>query len=341
MADVVIGAGRRGRHRARAGLPLLAARADAGRARGPTCARCTSCTRRSPTRHARRAARRRGRRAARRHGRLRACGFHCHQWEAGLPACYAGGSGPGGAAAPSWPRSAPTPTCSAHEAASPDVRGGGGGAAGRGRRPPHHRPVRPHGALEEHRAGHAGLRGAAARPPRVARRGGARGAGLPVAAGAGRVSRLRRRRRAHGRADQPRLGHGRRWTPILLSRRGRPGPLAGRARPLSDVLLVNPVRDGLNLVAKEGPLLNDVRRGARALARGRRLGGAALAAAGRSASTPSTSPARPTPCTGADDGPAERARRAGALRAAVRARTAADWWADQLAAAAAAAPAQD
>jgi len=31
--------------------------------------------------------------------------------------------------------------------------------------------------------------------------------------------------------------------------------------------------------------------------------------------------------------PAERARRAGALRAAVRGRTSADWWADQLAAA--------
>ncbi len=53
-------------------------------------------------------------------------------------------------------------------------------------------------------------------------------------------------------------GRGRRddgWTPIvLLVEDDRARSLA--ALTLSDVLLVNPVRDGLNLVAKEGPLLN-------------------------------------------------------------------------------------
>ncbi len=45
------------------------------------------------------------------------------------------------------------------------------------------------------------------------------------------------------------------WTPILLHvEDDRPRSLA--ALTISDVLLVNPVRDGLNLVAKEGALLN-------------------------------------------------------------------------------------
>ena len=46
------------------------------------------------------------------------------------------------------------------------------------------------------------------------------------------------------------------WTPIALhTDDDRARSLA--ALRISDVLLVNPVRDGLNLVAKEGPLLND------------------------------------------------------------------------------------
>jgi trehalose 6-phosphate synthase len=46
------------------------------------------------------------------------------------------------------------------------------------------------------------------------------------------------------------------WTPILLSSRDDyPGSLAGYR--LADVLLVNPIRDGMNLVAKEGPILSD------------------------------------------------------------------------------------
>jgi len=46
------------------------------------------------------------------------------------------------------------------------------------------------------------------------------------------------------------------WTPILLSSRDDyPKSLAGYR--LADVLLVNPIRDGMNLVAKEGPILSD------------------------------------------------------------------------------------
>jgi trehalose 6-phosphate synthase len=46
------------------------------------------------------------------------------------------------------------------------------------------------------------------------------------------------------------------WTPILLSSRDDYArSLAGYR--LADVLLVNPIRDGMNLVAKEGPILSD------------------------------------------------------------------------------------
>ena len=60
------------------------------------------------------------------------------------------------------------------------------------------------------------------------------------------------------------------WTPIVLEvEDDYPRSLAALGR--YDVLLVNPVRDGLNLVAKEGPLIN-TRDGVLApLARGRRI----------------------------------------------------------------------
>jgi trehalose 6-phosphate synthase len=55
------------------------------------------------------------------------------------------------------------------------------------------------------------------------------------------------------------------WTPILLDTTDNfPRSVAALSR--YDVLLVNPVRDGLNLVAKEGPLLNQ-RDGVLALSR--------------------------------------------------------------------------
>ncbi len=46
------------------------------------------------------------------------------------------------------------------------------------------------------------------------------------------------------------------WRPIILSAHDDyPRSLAGYR--LADVLLVNPVRDGMNLVAKEGPIISD------------------------------------------------------------------------------------
>jgi trehalose 6-phosphate synthase len=56
------------------------------------------------------------------------------------------------------------------------------------------------------------------------------------------------------------------WTPVLLDTVDNyPRSLAALRR--YDVLLVNPIRDGLNLVAKEGPLLNE-RDGVLSLSRG-------------------------------------------------------------------------
>ena len=117
--------------------------------------------------HARGAARRRGGRAARRHGRLRRLRVPLPQVGGGVQVVLRRGR----------PRRAPD----VRGAARPRrrrarggggvgrVRGGGRRAARRGGRAPHHRPDRPHGAVEEHRAGDARLRGAADHPPRVAR----------------------------------------------------------------------------------------------------------------------------------------------------------------------------
>ena len=123
------------------------------------------------------------------------------------------------------------------------------------------------------------------------------------------------------------------WTPIVLSvEDDRARSLA--ALTISDVLLVNPVRDGLNLVAKEGPLLN-TNDGVLVLSR---QAGAweELALGGDGALV-----VNPFDVAGTADvlhaalsmGAPERSARAGALRAVVRGRTAADWWADQLVAA--------
>jgi trehalose 6-phosphate synthase len=118
------------------------------------------------------------------------------------------------------------------------------------------------------------------------------------------------------------------WTPILYDPTDDfPRSVAALRR--YDVLLVNPVRDGLNLVAKEGALVNE-RDGVLALSRESgawdELGGTALevhpfdvAATADVLERALTMPA------------AERAAHAGALRALAAARTPADWLADQLA----------
>ncbi len=121
------------------------------------------------------------------------------------------------------------------------------------------------------------------------------------------------------------------WTPIVLHvEDDRARSLA--ALTISDVLLVNPVRDGLNLVAKEGPLLNQV---AGVLVLSRQAG------AWEELAEPSLG-INPFDVTGTAEAlhdaltmdPDERRRRAEHLRSLVWSRTAADWMRDQLAAAA-------
>jgi trehalose 6-phosphate synthase len=120
------------------------------------------------------------------------------------------------------------------------------------------------------------------------------------------------------------------WTPILYDAADDyPRSLAGLIS--YDVLLVNPVRDGMNMVAKEGPLLNR-RDGVLVLSRQAgawdELGDAAIGV-------------NPFDITGTAEAlevallmaPAERTRRAVELRRIVSGRTAADWLDDQLGAA--------
>jgi trehalose 6-phosphate synthase len=120
------------------------------------------------------------------------------------------------------------------------------------------------------------------------------------------------------------------WTPIVLHvEDDRPRSLA--ALTISDVLLVNPVRDGLNLVAKEGALLND--------------GDGVLVLSHEAGAWEELSEfalgVNPFDVSGTADALhhalsmdlAERRRRAAHLRAVVLARTASDWLEDQLAAA--------
>lgn len=115
------------------------------------------------------------------------------------------------------------------------------------------------------------------------------------------------------------------WTPIVLEGTDNfPASVAGLRR--YDVLLVNPVRDGLNLVAKEGVVVNE-RDGVLALSRESgvfdELGEWSL-------------DANPFDITATADVlhrglsmPAdERARRAAGLRSAVEARTPSDWLED-------------
>ena len=226
------GAGDRGRHRARPGLPLLVARADAGRpaARPALGALLAHPLRRA--RHARRAARRRGGRAARRHGRLLGLRVPLPRVGGRFPGLLRRGR-PAGAGDVHRPARARR-RCARRRGGVARVRGGGHRAARRGGRAPHHRPGRPRGAVQEHRARHAGLRGAPRGAPRVARRGGARGLRVSQPPGAGGVSRLRGGRGAHGRAHQPRLRLRRGWWVWRVDAdppvgRGRPGPLARRA----------------------------------------------------------------------------------------------------------------
>ena len=263
-----------------------------------------------------------------------ACGFHCHQWEAGFRACYAAAGRPAPATfvAPLGPdagvleEEAASPECAAAAAALRAEVGGRRIIARADRMEPSKNIVRGMLAFEELLEVHPEWRGqvvhvAFAYPSR-------QGLAEYLAYGADVVHTAERINHALG------TGGVDGWTPILLVRRGRPGPLARRAhavrRPADQ-----PGARRAQPRGQGGTAAEHGRRRARALARGGGLGGARRwRARVRSASTPSTCrgpPARSMPRS--PWRPAERARRAAALRAAVRGRTSADWWADQLAAA--------
>jgi len=119
------------------------------------------------------------------------------------------------------------------------------------------------------------------------------------------------------------------WTPVVLDvADDRSRSVAALTR--YDVLLVNPVRDGLNLVAKEGPLVNKAD-GVLVLSREAGAWAELQSAAVGVNPFDVTATADALDLALSMDG-AERRRRAEALRDVVLGRTAADWLADQLAA---------
>jgi trehalose 6-phosphate synthase len=120
------------------------------------------------------------------------------------------------------------------------------------------------------------------------------------------------------------------WTPILLFP-SDDFPRSVAALRIADVLLVNPIRDGLNLVATEGPLVNE--RDTVLLLSPEAGIWDVLGDVAR--------PVHPYDISGTADAlaealalePAQRAAEAAALRERAASRTPADWLADQLAAA--------
>jgi trehalose 6-phosphate synthase len=120
------------------------------------------------------------------------------------------------------------------------------------------------------------------------------------------------------------------WTPVTLDIADDPARSVA-ALGLYDVLLVNPLRDGMNLVAKEGPILNE-KNGVLALSTEagayEELGGPALALNPFDLSETASAIA-----TGLSMSDSERAYRSAELKRLSQLRTPADWLADQLAAA--------
>jgi trehalose 6-phosphate synthase len=120
------------------------------------------------------------------------------------------------------------------------------------------------------------------------------------------------------------------WTPILCEPDDDfPRSIAALRR--YDVLLVNPVRDGLNLVAKEGSVVNE-RDGVLALSRESGVAGELGEVALMLHPFDITDTAEVLHTALSMDAPARR-RRAEAVRRASTSRTADDWFADQLRAA--------
>jgi trehalose 6-phosphate synthase len=120
------------------------------------------------------------------------------------------------------------------------------------------------------------------------------------------------------------------WTPVLLDQRDDHATSVA-ALQRADVLLVNPVRDGLNLVAKEGPLVNE-RDAPLVLSRQAgawdELGELAIGVNPFDVSETAEALARAI-----DMAKDERAARAKALRTVSASRTPLQWFDDQLAAA--------
>jgi trehalose 6-phosphate synthase len=262
-----------------------------------------------------------------------ACGFHCHKWEAEFTACFA-------AAGRIAPRTfvaplGPDVDVLASEAASPEATaaadalaaelGGRRVVARADRMEPSKNIVRGMLAFEELLTAHPEWHGqvvhlAFAYPSR-------QGLAEYLAYAADVEHTAERINHSFGGAESDG------WTPIVLSLQDdRARSLA--ALTLSDVLLINPVRDGLNLVAKEGPLLN-THDGVLVLSREAgaweelELGGQGALGV-NPFDVAGTADALHTALTME---PSARAARAAALRSAVMGRTSADWWADQLAAA--------
>jgi trehalose 6-phosphate synthase len=275
-----------------------------------------------------------------------ACGFHCHKWEASFLACYA-------AAGTVAPRTFVAPLGLevdgvVDEAAADDVAvaagalraevGGRRVVARADRMEPSKNIVRGMLAFEELLAARPEWRGrvvhvVCAYPSRT-------GLAEYLACAADVEHTAERINHVYGTGsdgggDGDGDGGGREggWRPIVLSMSDdRARSLA--ALTLSDVLLINPVRDGMNLVAKEGPLVN-TSNGVLVLSREAgaweelELGGEGALGV------------NPFDVAGTADAlhdalamsAGARAGRADALRAAVLGRTSADWWADQLAAA--------
>jgi len=120
------------------------------------------------------------------------------------------------------------------------------------------------------------------------------------------------------------------WTPVVLDTADDPDRSVA-ALTMYDLLLVNPVRDGLNLVAKEGPLVNTTDG---VLALSREAGAfAELRAEVLEVNPFDVTGTAKALADGLDMEPTERRRRAEALRALVAHRPPEAWLDDQLAAA--------
>ena len=256
-----------------------------------------------------------------------ACGFHCHKWEAGFRACFAatGRTVPATFVSPLAPDHDELASAAASEAcarAAEALRTETGGRrliVRSDRMEPSKNIVRGMLAFEELLEGHPEWRGEVVHvalnyPSR-------QGLAEYLAYAADVVHTAERINHTWGTAD---------WTPIALhTDDDRARSLA--ALSLADVLLVNPVRDGLNLVAKEGPLLNT---SSGVLVLSREAGAweeLADAAVGINPFDVSGTAEALHGALSMDQ--SERAARAGRLQSIVRSRTAADWMQDLLAAA--------